>query len=252
MIQAIITKNDKTYTADLSKPLDISIPLREGFENVNCFYAPPVLIEPVVFGDFVGSTQQGGSLNFKNVRLNPHGNGTHTECVGHIAKEIYNLPDYLKIFHFFSKLVTIIPTAEKGDRIIYKKQIEAILSLNETNALIIRTFPNDDLKKRTNHSGANPTYIHHEAMAYIVECGVEHLLVDMPSVDREEDGGKLLSHKAFWKFPDEIRKNATITELIYAPNIIKDGFYLLNIQITALELDASPSKPVIYFLNDQL
>lgn len=251
MIQTIITKNEKTYTADLTKPLDISIPLREGFENVNCFYAPPVQIEPVVFGDFVGSTQQGGSLNFKNVRLNPHGNGTHTECVGHIAKVVYNLPDYLKNFHFFSKLVTIIPMAENGDRIIHKHQIEEILSPNETEALIIRTFPNDDLKKTTNHSGANPTYIHHEAMAYIVECGVEHLLVDMPSVDREEDGGKLLAHKAFWKFPDEIRENATITELIYAPNLIKDGFYLLNLQITSLELDASPSKPVLYFLKEK-
>jgi kynurenine formamidase len=251
MIKATITKNNKTYTADLMQPLDISIPLREGFENVNCFYAPPVQIEPVVFGDFVGSTQKGGSLNFKNVRLNPHGNGTHTECVGHIAKKVYNLPDYLKTFHFFSKLVTLIPIAENSDRIIYKHQIEEILSPNETDALIIRTFPNDDLKMQMNHSGANPTYIHHEAMAYIVECGVEHLLVDLPSVDREEDGGKLLSHKAFWKFPDDIREKSTITELIYAPNLIKDGFFLLNIQITALELDASPSKPILYRLIEE-
>ena len=251
MIKVTITKNNKTYTADLNKPLDISIPLREGFENVNCFYAPPVQIEPVIFGDFVGSTQKGGNLNFKNIRLNPHGNGTHTECVGHIATEVYNLSDCLKTFHFFSKLVTLIPTAEEGDRIIYRHQIEEILSPNETDALIIRTFPNDDLKMQTNHSGANPTYIHPEAMEYIVECGVEHLLVDLPSVDREEDGGKLLSHKAFWKYPDAIREKSTITELIYAPNLIKDGFYLLNIQITSLEMDASPSKPILYSINEE-
>ena len=249
MIKAIITHNNKEYEADLNQPLDISIPLKEGMENVNCFYAPPVHISPVIFGDFVGSTAKGGLLNFKNVQLNPHGNGTHTECVGHIAKDVYNLPDSLKKFHFFSKLVTIIPMRIGEDRIIQKEQIEAILSKNETVALVIRTFPNDDLKKRTNYSGANPPFIHHEAMKYIVECGVKHLLIDLPSVDREEDGGQLLAHKAFWQYPENIRANATISELVYVNNVIKDGLYLLNIQITALELDASPSKPVLYKLN---
>lgn len=248
MLKAIIKRNNHEYEADLTQPLDISIPLKEGMDNVNCFYAPPVHIAPVVFGDFVGSTEKGGNLNFKNVQFNPHGNGTHTECVGHISKTVYNLPDCLKNFHFFAKLVTIIPMGQNGDRIIQKHQLEEILTANETTALVIRTFPNDDLKKRTNYSGANAPYIHHEAMQYIVECGVEHLLIDLPSVDREEDGGKLLSHKAFWQYPDDIRANSTITELIYVRNEIKDGFYLLNIQITALELDASPSKPVLYKL----
>ncbi len=248
MITAIITRNEQTFTADLNMPLDISIPLKEGMDNVNCFYAPPVHIAPVVFGDFIGSTQKGGVVNFKNVHFNPHGNGTHTECVGHIATEIYNLPDSLKTFHFFSKLVTIIPINQNGNRIIEKHQIEAVLNANEADALIIRTFPNDDLKKHTNYSGANAPFIHHEAVDYLVECGVEHLLIDLPSVDREEDEGKLLAHKAFWQFPNAIRANSTITELIYVPNEIKDGFYLLNIQITALELDASPSKPVLYKL----
>ena len=86
-------------------------------------------------------------------------------------------------------------------------------------------------------------------MKYIVECGVKHLLIDLPSVDREEDGGQLLAHKAFWQYPENIRANATISELIYVNNVIKDGLYLLNIQITALELDASLSKPVLYKLN---
>ena len=83
----------------------------------------------------------------------------------------------------------------------------------------------------------------------MVEQGVRHLLVDLPSVDREEDGGKLLAHKAFWQYPDNIRENCTITELIYADNIIKDGLYLLNIQIASFEIDVSPSKPVLYALT---
>jgi arylformamidase len=75
------------------------------------------------------------------------------------------------------------------------------------------------------------------------------LLLDLPSVDREEDGGNLLGHKAFWQYPENPRSACTITELIYVPSEVPDGDYLLNIQIASLELDVSPSKPVLYALN---
>lgn len=240
----------KNYKADLSLPIDISIPLRDGFENPNCFYASLPEFSPVRAGDFVGSTQEGGVVNFKNVRINPHGNGTHTECVGHISKEIYTINNCLKEFHFIAKVISVYPEMlENGDKVIFKEHIILALQKNEAKALVIRTLPNDNLKKKTNYSGANPTYIHHDAMEYIVACGIEQLLVDLPSVDREEDEGKLLSHRAFWKYPDNIRENSTITEMVYVPNEVKDDLYLLQIQIASFELDASPSKPVLYKLK---
>ena len=82
-----------------------------------------------------------------------------------------------------------------------------------------------------------------------MECGVKHLLLDLPSVDREEDGGALLGHKAFWQYPENARNNCTITELIYVPDRILDGDYLLNLQIASLELDVSPSKPLLYVIK---
>ena len=69
------------FQADLSQPLDISIPLDEAAQ-VNCFYAPLYRTDPVIAGDFIGATNKGGPVNFLNIKLNPHGNGTHTECVG--------------------------------------------------------------------------------------------------------------------------------------------------------------------------
>ncbi len=238
------------YRVNLSKPIDISIPIKNGMENPNCFYAPMPEFEPVRAGDFVGSTKEGGGVNFFNIKFNPHGNGTHTECVGHISKKRYLINDSLTSFHHFVKLVSVIPMKqENGDRVITKAQMEAVFSKNETPAIAIRTQPNDDLKRTTNYSAANPPYIHHEAIEYLVECGVEHLLVDLPSVDKEEDGGKLLAHKAFWKYPDIVRKSSTITELFYASNEIKDGLYLLGLHIISLELDVSPSKPVLYKLT---
>ncbi len=79
-------------------------------------------------------------------------------------------------------------------------------------------------------------------MRHIVKLGVQHLLVDFPSVDKVDDA-KLINHHIFWA------KNArkkTITELVYVPNNAKDGSYLLNLQVAAFEADAAPSRPVLY------
>jgi hypothetical protein len=91
-----------------------------------------------------------------------------------------------------------------------------------------------------------------EAAIFIKEIGIEHLLIDLPSVDREEDEGKLLAHKAFWNVKDvnnlndDARINCTITEMIFVEDKISDGDYILNLQIASFENDASPSKPTLY------
>ena len=96
------------------------------------------------------------------------------------------------------------------------------------------------------YSGTNPTYLDPEAMKYIVSKGVKHFVIDLPSVDREEDGGALASHNIFWNTDGKIAKQKTITEMVYVPDQIKDGLYLLNIQIASFMMDASPSKLVLY------
>lgn len=241
---------ESTFEADLSSPVDISIPITAGLGAVNCFWAPPVAFDPVIDGDFKGSTALGGPVNFFNIKLNPHGNGTHTECVGHIAKEPYVLKDCFKRSHFFAKLLTVFPEkAENGDRILYKRHLESFLSPGETTALIVRTEPNSRDKLTRQYSGTNPPYFHFEALAYLADCGVEHLLTDLPSVDRESDGGQLLGHKAFWRYPAETRQFCTITELIYVPTDIPDGDFLLDIQTLAIDLDASPSRPVLFYIK---
>ncbi len=242
--------NGTHYAANLAAPIDLSMVLREGFDNVNCFYAPPVSYEPVRMGDFVGSTAEGGVVNFLNVRINPHGNGTHTECVGHIAQERFVLHECLKQHHFLAKLVSVFPQKmDNGDRVILPERIQEVLQNNEAEALIVRSLPNDATKQQVQYSGSNPAYFHPEAIAYMVECGIQHLLTDLPSVDREEDGGQLAAHKAFWNYPGPaVRQHATITELIFVPDTAKDGLYLLNLQTASFDMDASPSKPTIYAL----
>ena len=75
------------------------------------------------------------------------------------------------------------------------------------------------------------------------------MLLDLPSVDRENDEGKLEGHHAFWTHPSNTRFDATITEMIFIPNTVKDNYYLLELQCAAFENDAAPSRPILYKLQ---
>ena len=237
--------NHKDLIFDLNQPIDISISLHEG-EQLNCYFAPPFRTEAYVSGSFIGDIKKGGLLNYKNVFLNPHGNGTHTECFAHIANTELTINSVLKKFHFLAQLVTILPeVTDNGDLVIKAHQIENVLK-SGLEALIIRTIPNSIEKLTKNYNKTNPVYLLAETAQFLCEKNITHLLIDLPSLDREEDEGKLLAHRAFWNFPEAPRKEATITELIFVPDDVEDGIYLLNLQIASFEMDATPSKPILF------
>lgn len=243
-----LSYNAQKYKCDLSKPLDISIPLKNGDENPNCFWADPVIIETIKVGDFVGSVSEGGSVNYKKVVFTPHGNGTHTECYGHISTdEEGQITNCLKEFHVMAQLITLpISKRTNGDKFISFDSFKEKIGNNIPEAVIIRTTPNSTEKLNRQYSGTNPPYLDPEITKFLYTSDVNHLLVDIPSVDKEEDGGILKAHKNFWNTDNTPRKHSTITELIYINDAIKDGIYLLNLQVPSLVLDAVPSKPVLY------
>lgn len=249
-----IEHQNKTYKADLSKPHDISLPLTADGLNPIAWYLEQPIIRPVIMGDWTGQVAQGASTNFNNIAFNPHAHGTHTECLGHITRDFFSVNRALTTFFFVAELITVTPQQEGTDFVITKKQVEEKLEGRQPQAIIIRTLPNTPDKKHKNYSHTNPPYLHEDAAAFIREQGIEHLLIDLPSIDREEDGGKLVAHKAFWNVTDvnnlneDARHTATITELVFIPDTVADGSYLLNIQIASFENDAAPSKPVLYRL----
>ena len=253
------------FKVDLSKPIDISIPLTNTDENPIAWYIDKPVIEPVVFGDWIGKVSEGkSSTNFNNIFFNPHGHGTHTECLGHITREFYSINQSLKQFFFLAELISVVPEIRGEDLVITLENISTALDVTlklgvPKEALIIRTLPNFKIKKSLKYSNTNPPYLSEEAARFIRKSGIRHLLIDLPSVDKEKDDGKLLAHKAFWNVTDvnnlndDARLDCTITEMIFVPDEVKDGTYLLNLQITSFENDASPSKPVLYaILNDEL
>ncbi len=247
MITTII-HNNQTLKVDLSKPMDLSIVIRASKQNVNAWYLSEPKIEPVKNGDWVGKVSKGASTNFNTITFNPHGHGTHTECVGHITSEFYSIHTTLTKFFFVAEVISIQPEKKGGDLVITKHQIKNAIASENLEALIIRTLPNTKEKRNTQYSHTNWPYLTQEAATYIRELGIAHLLIDLPSVDKEKDDGKLLAHKAFWNHPEATRYQATITEMIYVDSEINDGQYLLNLQIASFNNDAAPSKPIIYKL----
>lgn len=256
-MKATISYSGQTYQIDLSAPIDISIPLTNTDQNPIAWYIDKPVIEPVRFGDWIGKVSEGSSsTNFNNIFFNPHGHGTHTECLGHITREFYSVNQALKQFFFTAELISTAPEWQADDWVITKIQVEKSLAGKKPQALVIRTLPNDDSKLHQNYSNTNPPYLEAAAATFLREIGVQHLLIDLPSVDKEHDDGKLLAHKAFWNVQDvqelnaEARMNATITEMIFVSDTVLDGSYLLNIQIASFENDASPSKPLLYAIEN--
>lgn len=239
----------RAYTADLRAGIDLSIPVTEG-PQVNAYWAAPADMEPFRMGNWVGEVRQGGSVNYRNIRFNPHGNGTHTECMGHITSEIHSVNRLFRQFHCIAQLISVSPEGNAdGDAIITERQLAAI-GLSGCDAVIVRTLPNDSSKRTRHYSGTNPPYFSEKAVQLLVNHGCRHILIDLPSLDREEDGGRLAGHRAFWQLPEAPRMDCTVTELIHVPDHLEDGLYLLNLQVAPFENDAAPSRPVVFPLSE--
>lgn len=245
-----------TYKVNLKNAIDLSLAI--GTPGPRAWYVPNPVIEPVVGENFIGSVAAGSSVNFFNVSFNPHGHGTHTECLGHVTAEKQNLDDSLKEYFFLARLISVKPLVvseieeedtEIGDQVITAELLEKACNGFTEEALIIRTLPNSTEKKTVNYSNTNPPYLTLSAANWLVDNNVKHLLLDLPSVDRENDEGRLSVHKIFWGLPDAKQSGKTITELIYVPDQVRDGNYLLNLQVAAFQNDAAPSRPILFELK---
>ncbi len=243
---AIIQYNSRKLKIDLSQPLDLSIPLKGDATNVNAWYLEPPKITPEVIDGETISVAEGAVVNFNTITFNPHSHGTHTETVGHITEKVYSINKQLKQFFFLAEVVTVAPEKLGDDYVISKKQLQFAIGNKKREAIIIRTLPNTKEKKSRQYSNTNPTYLLEDAANYLKSKEVKHLLIDLPSVDKEQDDGELLAHNAFWNTKGKLRLEATITEFIYVSNKIEDGCYMLNLQIAPFENDAAPSKPILY------
>lgn len=250
--------------------ISLAIALRFNGPQPNHFGAKRAGAQAMGSGDFIGDVTRGGSCNAEQVTLNPHCNGTHTETIGHIVEdENQQFAPYqviqsplIKAYVLTVQPVqnyqgneTYTPPISADDGVICQEMLSGVSdSLQGVKALIIRTLPNDDSKKNRLYGTDNhPPFFTHQALQWLVkDTDVDHLLVDMPSIDKMYDEGMLSNHRIFWQVaPGSQTPQAgqlahkTITEMIYVPNEVKDGLYTLNLQVAAWQLNAVPANPVL-------
>lgn len=260
-----------SYSVNSEKGIDISIPVIFNGAQPNTYDVPIASATAYSDGNFVGDTRQRGSCNFEEYRIIPHCNGTHTECVGHLAHERISIQKILTESFLMGSLISITPqlSSETSDSCTPPPKPEDYLITADClkmklekipteflSALLIRTLPNDDSKLSKKYSEP-PPYFTTNAMQYLLEKGVEHLLVDFPSVDRIFDEGKLTAHHVFWNLQEESHavdlnhlSHKTITEMIFVPDFVQDKNYIVNIQIPAFVADAAPSRPIIFEIEN--
>ena len=274
-MQVTITLADKSYqvNTDFGHSLAIALDFQQSNNQPNHFGAAPALATPMQVTGFIGDTEQGGSCNVNELTFNPHCNGTHTETIRHICDAdnalsvsiaALELPPLMPC-----ALISITPIAASAtnddytpslaanDKIISRAQLEQQLAPYhdlQLQCLALRTLPNSDEKCQANYNANNqPAFFSRDAVLYLNERGVEHLILDLPSLDRLNDDGLLTCHHLFWQViagahqpsPNSLI-NKTITEMAYIDNDISDGFYFLNLQTPAFINDAAPSRPMLY------
>ena len=249
-MKAYIETSSGLKKIDLSRPMGIHLPI-ENEQRLGAWYLSPPSILPHKNGNFIGSVSQGAAINFNDIMFNPHAHGTHTECVGHIIEGDYKIMQSMSQFFFEAILVSVGPQNVGNDLIISEEVLsKALKDKAPAEALIIRTLPNPEIKKQQNYSHSNPPYLTEAAAVCIREWGVKHVLIDLPSIDKEEDGGALLAHRAFWDVGGVLRTQATITEFIFVPSKIEDGRYALQFGLAPFVNDASPSSVFLYNMLD--
>ena len=249
----------------LDRATDCSLRFTDAPWGGRAWYVGPMARTPVRWDEWVGSVELGGSVNFTDLALNPHGQGTHTECLGHVTRERVDLSVAEQPGWVLMLLATVEPERQpNGDQTVEAPALRAALAAaggehwaSQKPAVALRTGAADrEARLQRQHSRANSPYWNPEAMEAVVHAGVDWLLVEEPSVDREEDGGALAAHRVFWGLePGETeveraqRPQALLTELAFFPGHCPDGWYALNLQLAPLANDAVPSRPVIYPLE---
>lgn len=257
------------HEVDLDTPHDLSIWMDLQGPQPNAFGLPRASSEPYTVDQWSASVEAGAGFNCDVLTLAPHGNGTHTECVGHISAHQVSVYEQIQSLLMPATLLSVPlhrlsstqesygDVCDPSDLVITANALHQAFERIDADstwmqALVVRTLPNDKGKCRAQYSGHNPAYMTAEAMEWVVKRGVEHLLVDIPSVDREEDSGHMLNHHSFWHVPQGTHEHVdaslgrTITEMVWAPSLVEDGAYVLNLQVPSLMTDAVPSRPLLF------
>ncbi|MAQ73822.1 MAG: hypothetical protein CMG22_01090 [Candidatus Marinimicrobia bacterium] len=257
-MKILIKDKNNSYSIDHRYGRCLSIPYQYNGEQPNFYHAPKGKARPMNQDGFIGETSDGKGCNVVTIEQNIHCTGTHTECAGHILSDSISINDVLKHEYYYTELISVSPVSSEfcdenyhfplkdRDKLITRTMINGKIPKN-SQGLVIRTTPNSLSKMNKKYNSSNTPFFTTNAIQYINDIGIKHLVVDTPTIDRYSDGGILGNHHLFFEKKPPYKK--TITEMAYIDDKIIDGSYIMTIEIPPMVLDAAPSRPFIFKLT---
>ena len=252
----------------LDRGVSLAIPVDFAASGPRHFGAEAPRATPFAIGSFTGSVATGASANCSSITLTPHCQMTHTESVAHLTREPGDAWRVVPRGMLAAVVVSVTPEPAREstestdpqpwgtDVLITRRRLRAawpMVRMADPTAAIIRTLPNEASKRSRDYSAIVPPYLTREAVEWLVEKRIEHLVLDVPSLDRTHDEGRLVGHRLFFGLPpgstargDAARSRATITELAFIPDEVSDGPCALVLAVPAIGGDAVPSQPIVY------
>jgi kynurenine formamidase len=254
--------------AALDRGVSLAIAVEFGAPGPRHFGVGAAVSKPFAIGNFSGSVATGASANCSTLTLTPHCQTTHTESVAHLTREPGDAWRVVPRGLLPAVVVSVVPEPAREsnettdpepfatDTLISRRRLRAAWPMGrmvEPQAVIIRTLPNDVGKRTRDYTDLVPPYLTRQAVEWLVEKRIEHLVLDVPSLDRTHDEGHLVGHRLFFGLPpgssargDAARSRATITELAFVPDEVPDGPCILALAAPAIGGDAVPSQPIVY------
>ena len=195
---------DKGIDLSLSNAFDGKNPIFFNSNNPKSTYP--------VDKNFIGKISEGGTCNVPSISLDIHCSGTHTECEGHVNDSNIFINQVCPKNLVPSTLISVSASEaarcsdnyhvkyDKDDLVVTKSHLIKKLKGKNTylESLIIRTLPNSHEKKTRNYDQHPAPFFSNDAINFLIDLGVKHLLVDLPSLDKSNDHGKLGNHHIFF------------------------------------------------------
>jgi kynurenine formamidase len=257
---------------DLGAPVSLARAVRFDGGGPRHFGAPAARARPYTAPGFTGEVRRGASCNCATIELTPHCNGTHTESVAHLVDEPLDVCDLAPLGLMPALVVSLDPQAasatdedsdpppQPGDRLLTRAALRAAwpaLLPFAPRALVLRARRGADagVDDDPGNDPAGAPYLSRQLVADLVDRGIEHLVVELPSIDRAHDEGRLCGHRLFFGLPpgstrlaEATRRGCTVTEYASIPAALADGPCALQLTLPRLAGDAVPSRPLAFRL----
>lgn len=241
---------------DFSRPYPIAIPLDPHGPQPAFFTERPASARPLQAGEYVGSVKLGGSCNAEEINLVPHCHGTHTEGIGHVSPHPVPVQECIYPGPSLAMLVSLESIGGDQPLLLHDDLAASVAACwrDGTEAIVIRTLPNPRTKMHADYATTPYPVLDAGAIHLLAGLPLKHLLIDTPSLDPAQDGGRLANHRCWWGMGGVGHeavdgKRRSVTELVYVPDELQDGHYWLQLELAPVYSDATPSRPLLHPLE---